>query len=337
MSAALKNAHNRPNRRVVAVAYQGLGAFELGIATEIFGLPRPEMGPDWYNYEICAVEPGPLKGLGGMSVMTESGLEALAEANTIIIPGWRDPLLAIPPSLGQALRDAHAAGTRMVSICTGAFVFAAAGLLAGRRATTHWSKVEFLANSYPTINVDTGVLYVEDENVFTSAGGAAGIDLCLHLVRRDFGAGIANRVAQRLVVQPQRAGSQAQIVERPVARDHEAARLGATLDYMRKTLSDELTVEALAAHASMSVRTFVRRFKESTGLSPGEWLIAERVAQAKDLLETSAAPIEDIAASCGFGTAANMRRHFRQVFGKAPNEFRQDRSRHAWSKPESRN
>ncbi|MDE8346050.1 MAG: transcriptional regulator FtrA [Acidocella sp.] len=327
-----RNVESCQPRSVVAIAYQGLGAFELGIAAEIFGLPRPEMGPDWYRFEICAVEPGPLRGLGGMSVTTETGVEALGRAHTIIIPGWRDPLLTIPPALGLALRTAHEAGTRLVSICTGAFVLAAAGVLAGRRATTHWTRVAYLAESYPDIAVDPDVLYVEDGNVFTSAGGAAGIDLCLHLVRRDFGAGIANRVAQRLVVQPQRAGSQAQIVERPVARDHEAARLGATLDYMRETLAGSLTAETLAAHASMSVRTFVRRFKEATGQSPGEWLIAERVARAKDLLESSAAPVEAVAESCGFGTAANMRRHFRQILGKAPNEFRPERARHAWSK-----
>ena len=322
MSAVNRKRPPSSNHLVVAIAYEGLGTFELGIATEIFGLPRPEMGPDWYLFEVCAVEPGPLRGLGGMSVMTETGLEALARADTIIIPGWREPLLSVPPNLTDALQTADRAGKRIVSICTGAFALAGAGLLKRRRATTHWACVARLSGAYPDIEVDPGVLYVEHDNIFSSAGGAAGIDLCLHLVRRDHGAEVANRVAQRLVVQPQRSGCQPQLVERPVARDHEAIRLGTMLDHMRQNLAKPWTNAILADNTQMSLRTFIRRFKETTGRSPIKWLVTERVARAKELLESTDAPLGTVAETCGLGTVTNMRRHFKLVHGKSLCELR---------------
>jgi AraC family transcriptional activator FtrA len=250
-----------PNRLVVALAYDGLCTFEFGIAIEVFGLPRPEMGPDWYRFAVCAVDRGPMRAVGGFQVVADGGLELLEDAGTIIIPGWRGAQAApIPPALIESLRRAHGRGVRLMSICSGVFVLAAAGLLTGRRATTHWHHVERLSAAYPEIRVEPDVLYVDEGSVLTSAGSAAGIDLCLHVVRRDFGAEVANRLARRLVVPPHREGGQAQFIERPMPPAREGIRLGPLFDRMRARLAEEQTVADLAAETGMSVRTFLRRF-----------------------------------------------------------------------------
>ena len=306
---------------VVALAYDGLCTFEYGVAVELFALPRPEIGDDWYRFATAAVEPGDLKGLGGVRIVGDGGLELLDEASVIVAPGWRGMDAPVPEPLLEALRAAHANGARLMSICSGVFVLAATGLLDGRRATTHWRYADALRERYPAIQVQPDVLYVDEGDLLTSAGSAAGIDLGLHLIRRDFGPEAANTVARRLVVPPHRDGGQAQFVQRPVPVAHEASRLGPILDRMRGDLSRPHTIKALADAAGMSERTFLRRFEAATGDTPARWLLAERMNRARDLLETSPAGIEQIAEAVGLGAPA-LRRHFRRQFSTTPGAYR---------------
>jgi len=308
---------------VVALAYDGLCTFEFGIAVEVFGLPRPEMGPGWYRFSVAAAEPGPLRARGGFTMQADGGLELLAEASTIIVPGWGDEGCApVPAALVDALRAAHARGACLAAICGGAFVLGAAGLLEGRTATTHWHFAASFAAAHPEVRLLPDVLYVDEGQVLTSAGSAAGIDLCLHLVRRDFGPVAANRVARRLVVPPHREGGQAQFVERPVLTLREGARLGPLLDQMRARLAEDQPLARLAAEAGMSTRTFLRRFQAATGVTPSQWLLAERLSHARDLLETRSGTVEQIAAACGFGSVATIRHHFRARLGTSPGAYR---------------
>ncbi len=309
--------------RVAVLAYDGLCTFEFGVAAEVFGLARPEMGPGWYRYAVCGVEPGPLRAAGGLTVAVERGLEVLAEAELVIVPGWRGIEAPVPEALVGALRAAHRGGARVASLCSGVAVLAAAGLLDGRRATTHWRYVESLARRHPAIAFDASVLYIDAGDVLTAAGSAAGIDLCLHIVRRDFGPAAANAVARRLVVPPHRDGGQAQFVAGPVPPAREAARLGPLIDALRRRPGDDHRLAALAARAGMSLRTFQRRFQAATGLPPGEWLMVERLRLARELLEASPlAGLDDVAATAGFGTAAAMRHHFRLRLGTSPAAYR---------------
>jgi AraC family transcriptional activator FtrA len=307
--------------RVVALAYDGLCTFEYGVAVELFALPRPEMGPDWYRFATAAVEPGDLKGLGGVRVVGDGGLELLDGASVIVAPGWRGLDAPVPALLLDALRAAHARGARLMSICSGVFVLAATGLLDGRRATTHWRYADALRQRHPEIQVQPDVLYVDEGDLLTSAGSAAGIDLGLHLIRRDFGPEAANAVARRLVVPPHRDGGQAQFVQRPVPVAHEASRLGPVLDSMRADLAGTHTIKALASATGMSERTFLRRFEAATGDTPARWLLAERLNRARDLLETSSAGIEQVAEAVGLGAAA-LRHHFRRQFSTTPGAYR---------------
>ena len=262
--------HNVSNL-VAVLAYDGLCLFEFGIAVEIFGLPRPEFEFSWYRHTVVAVDQGPMRAFEGFEVKADADLRTLLSAGTIIIPGWRNRDEPPPEALLDALRGAHERGARLLSICSGAFVLAAAGLLDGKRATTHWRYTDELATRYPAIEVDAGVLYVDSGQVITSAGSAAGIDACLHLVERDFGANIANSVARRLVMTPQRSGGQAQFIPAPVAQ---APRhdLSGVLEWARHHLNKPLTVSQLAGKALMSERTFLRRFSEATGITPKRWL-----------------------------------------------------------------
>ncbi len=312
-----------PNRLVVVLAYDRLSTFEFGIAVEVFGLPRHDMGPDWYSFAVCAIEPGPLRAIGGFQIMADGGFELLEQADTIVIPGWRGASAEpVPPALIEALRKAHARGARLMSICSGVFALAATGLLSGRRATTHWHYAGELSKAYLEIQVEPDVLYVDEGRLLTSAGSAAGIDLCLHVVRTDFGPEIANRLARRLVVPPHREGGQAQFIERPVPPAREGVRFAPLFDRMRRRLAEEQPVAALAAEAGMSTRTFLRRFKAATGLPPGEWLLGERLIRARELLETTGNSIEDIAGATGFGSAATLRHHFRTRLGTSPAAYR---------------
>ncbi|MBC9250503.1 transcriptional regulator FtrA [Pseudomonas alcaligenes] len=307
---------------VAILAYDGLCTFEFGIAVEIFGLPRPEFDFPWYRHRIVGLEQGPMRAMGGIQVSADCGLEGLQAARTIIIPGWRDRAEAPPEHLLELLREAHGRGARLLSICSGVFVLAATGLLDGRRATTHWRYTDELARRFPAIEVDPAVLYVDAGQLITSAGSAAGIDACLHLVARDFGTAVANRVAQRLVMAPQRAGGQAQFIPAPVAQ---AVRhdLSALLEWVRQHLSEPLEVSQLARRVAMSERTFLRRFSDATGMSPKAWLQHERMARARLLLEGGAQSIERVAEQCGFRTVEGFRLAFRNSVGLAPAAYRE--------------
>ncbi|MEJ8311024.1 transcriptional regulator FtrA [Agrobacterium larrymoorei] len=311
-----------PNRLVVALAYDGLCTFEFGVAVEVFGLARPEMGEEWYRFSVAAVDEGEMRAAGGVRFVADGGLELIEQAGTIIVPGWRGRDAPVPDALCVALRRAHANGARLLSICSGAFVLAASGLLDGKRATTHWRYTEALKERYPAITVLPDVLYVDEGSVLTSAGSAAGIDLCLHLVRRDYDTRAANMVARRLVVPPHRDGGQAQFIDKAVPEPHEKARLGPLLDAMQSNLIKTYTVAQLADMAGMSARTLLRRFEAATGTTPAKWLLLQRLSKAKDLLEASALTVEEIAEGCGLGSAANLRHHFRQQFSTTPAAYR---------------
>ncbi|MFD2264746.1 transcriptional regulator FtrA [Lacibacterium aquatile] len=310
------------NPLVVTLAYDGLCTFEFGVAVELFGLSRPEMGPNWYRFAVAGLDEGPMRATGGVRVVADGGLDLLAEAGTIVIPGWKGVDVPVPEVLSTALRAAHGRGARIMTICSGVFALAATGLLDGRRATTHWRYIDRLKAAYPAIEVAPDVLYVDEGQLLTSAGSAAGIDLGLHLVRRDFGTEFANAVARRLVVPPHREGGQAQFIERPVPTVREGQRLGPLLDRMRRSLDQDLNIAGMAQDAGMSQRTFLRRFKSTTGTTPGEWLLNERLSHARALLEGGQRSIEDIAAACGFGSTATLRHHFRQRLATSPAAYR---------------
>ncbi|MDE0241230.1 MAG: transcriptional regulator FtrA [bacterium] len=315
-------ADTHSHSTVVALVYDGLCTFEFGCAYEIFGLPRPELDRPWYRFEACAVEPGPLRAAGGFTIQAPCNLHLIDEADTVIVPGWKNPDAPASPLLLAALRRVVERGGRLASICSGAFLLAAAGVLDGRRVTTHWRYADALARRFPRTDVDPNVLYVDEGPVLTSAGSAAGLDLCLHMVRCDHGTAIANNVARRLVLAPHREGGQAQFVERPVAADAKAARFNRLLEWLPARLDEDLRVADLARQAGMSVRSFQRRFREATGSPPGEWLIQQRVDRARHLAETTALTIEEIAARSGLGAAETLRHHFRRLLGTTPTAYR---------------
>ncbi|EOF4703169.1 transcriptional regulator FtrA [Klebsiella oxytoca] len=308
--------------RVVALAYDGLCTFEFGVAVEIFGLSRPEMGERWYQFAVAAVDEGELRATGGIRLMTDGGMALLNEADTIVVPGWRGIDAPVPPALCEALVTAHKRGCRIISICSGVFVLAAAGLLNGRKATTHWRYTDQLRARFPLIEVIDDVLYVGAEGVMTSAGSAAGIDLCLHLVREDFGIEAANTVARRLVISPHRDGGQAQQIVRPVAKTRESQRLGQLFDFLHQNLASSHTVASLAEKAGMGPRTFLRRFENATGKTPARWLLDERLLRATQHLTHSRLSVEQIAELCGFSNASTLRHHFRQQFALSPLQYR---------------
>lgn len=318
-------------RQVAAVVYDGICTFELGIAVEIFGLDRPELEVDWYRLTVCSPDEGPLRAGGGFVIDGVTGLGALEAAGTIVIPGWRDIREPPPEELLDALRQAHQHGARLLSVCSGVFVLAATGLLDGRRATTHWRYTGALRQQYPSIEVDPEVLYVDEGSVLTSAGSAAGLDLCLHLVRRDFGAAVANAVARRLVVPPHRDGGQAQFIESPV-EPQQKNRLTELLDWLRRHLSEPHSVASMAHRAAVSPRTFARRFTELTGTTPQRWLARERIIHAQHLLETTDEGIDWIASRAGFSSAQLLRHHFHRQLGTTPSAYR--RSFRGGSAPE---
>ncbi|WP_434082318.1 transcriptional regulator FtrA [Cedecea lapagei] len=310
------------NPLVVTLAYDGLCTFEFGVAVEIFGLPRPELGENWYRFAVAGIEPGELRAMGGIRLAVDGGLDLLAEASLIVVPGWRGIDQPVPESLIAALRAAHARGARLMSICSGVFVLAATGLLDGKRATTHWRYTEALQARYPAIKVIPDVLYLDNGDVLTSAGSAAGIDLGLHLVRRDFGAAAANSVARRLVVQPHREGGQAQFIEQAVPLEYEGERFAPLFDHLQRHLSKRHSVASLAAYVGMSPRTFLRRFEAATGITPAAWLLQTRLKRCRELLENSTLPIEHIAEQTGFGSAATLRHHFRKHLRTSPATYR---------------
>jgi AraC family transcriptional activator FtrA len=306
---------------VVLLAYDGLCSFEYGCAFEIFGLLRPEAGPNWYRCKVAAVDDGPIRGRGAMEIRADGGLSLIDDAFMVVIPGWRGPDAPVPERLVSALRAAHARGCRLISICSGAFVLAETGLLAGKRATTHWHHVEKLTSKYPDIRVVSDVLYVDEGTVLTSAGSAAGLDLCLHIVRRDFGARVANEVARRLVMPPHRDGGQLQFINTPVPR-RPGTRLVPLLDHIRTRLAEDWPIERIAVEARLSIRSIHRHMCDTTGMAPAAWLRAARISRARELLEETALSVAEIAQQVGFGDAGVLREHFRKTVGIAPKAYR---------------
>lgn len=307
--------------RVVALAYDGLCTFEFGCTVELFALDRPELDVPWYRFEACALEAGPIRALGGVHVVVSSGLDAFDRADTIVLPGWRDTDETPPPELLERIRNAYARGARLCSICSGVFVLAAAGVLAGKHVTTHWRYADKLAARFPDLVVDSRALYVDEGQVLTSAGSAAGLDMFLHMVRSDYGARVANVVARRLVIPPHRDGGQSQYVPRPVAPDGRG-RISKLMDWVRADPAASHTIGSLAKRAAMSPRTLQRRFRETVGIPPREWVLRERIGVAKELLEGGTESLKTVAAQTGFRSQESFRRHFRRVVGTSPAAYR---------------
>ena len=328
-----------PVHDVAVYAFEGMAPFELGVVVEVFGLARPELGgllaAPWYGLKVCADRPGAaLDAVGGFTLTARHGLDDLAAADTVVIPGVRNAFsgvgappgrqaAGVSPGLVEALRTAHERGARIVSICSGAFALAAAGLLDDKEATTHWRYAELLQQRHPRVRVNPDVLYVDNGDVLTSAGSAAGIDLCLHLVRRDHGAKVANSVARRFVVAPHRDGGQAQFIEaavRPVEEDEDG--IARSMQWALDHLSDPLTVSVLALAARMSDRSYLRHFTARNGTSPMRWVVTQRIAASLALLEAPEGSVEEIAAAVGFESAATFRHHFGRVMRTSPTAYR---------------
>jgi AraC family transcriptional activator FtrA len=285
------------NRRLVLLAYECLCTFEFGIAVEAFGRADEVFGQPLYDLSVASVEEGVFGAQGGVRLVVDGGLELLEEAGTIVIPGWRSVHEPASEQLIAALQKAHQNGTRIVSICAGSFVLGAAGLLDGKRATAHWNSTEILAQRFPQVQVEHGMIYVDEGSIITSAGGAAGVDLCLHLIRRDYGIEVANRTARRMVTPP-------------------------LLDDLRNHLNTPLVIDQLARQAGMSRRTFLRRFHDATGTTPGEWMLSVRLEKACALLESGKLSIDQVAEQAGFGSPETLRHHFRQRLNTTPTNWR---------------
>ncbi|MGF6755496.1 helix-turn-helix domain-containing protein [Paraburkholderia sp. GAS42] len=309
---------------IAVVAFDRISPFHLSVPCVVFGEDRGDGGVAAFDFRVCASEPGTLSTTAGFSIAASHGLDALADADTIIVPSWRDPDEPPPAALLDALRAAHARGAQLVGLCLGAFVLAAAGLLDGRPATTHWAWADDFARRYPKVKLDANVLYIDDGNVLTSAGTAAGLDCCLHVLRKQCGAQTASYVARRLVVPPHRQGGQAQYIQQPVPDNAHGDRLSGLLDWVCRNLDAPHTLDSLAGRALMSRRTFTRRFREATGTTVGAWLLAQRLTRAQQLLETTDQPVDAIAGSAGFGSTASLRQHFADAFRTSPSAYRRE-------------
>ena len=312
---------NAPERhRIVTLAYDGLWPLEFGIAAEIFGWPRPELEHAWYDFRI-ACSSSPARAVGGFSVSSPHGIDSLDNADTVIIPGWHSITEPPPEQILDAVRAAHARGARLLSYCTGAFVFAHAGLLDGRQATTHWRYLPLMKDLFPRTEIVDDVLYVDDANIVTAAGSSSAIDASLHIIRKDHGSGIANKVARSLVTPPHRDGGQSQYVEAPV-QERPGKSIAVVLDWAREVLDQPLTITCLARQSGMSERTFLRRFREGTGTTPLKWLRRERVFRTMQLLEATSLDIGDIALQSGFASVETFRTAFKQITGTSPLAYR---------------
>ncbi|CAN5635576.1 helix-turn-helix domain-containing protein [soil metagenome] len=310
--------------KVAVLVLPPVVGFDAAIAPTLFGAAAGADGEPLYDVVTCGVRQEAVAATTGFDVLPQAGIEALATADTIVIPGTRFPAARVdgvlPPEVLAALTTTRP-GTRLVSICTGAFVLAATGLLDGRRAATHWMFAADLQALHPMVRVDENVLFVDDGDILTSAGLAAGIDLCLHIIRNDHGAQVANTVARYCVVPPWREGGQAQFIDRHLPDEDEASTAGAR-SWATRNLNEPLTIDQLARHAGMSPRTFSRRFREETGEAPGAWVRARRVDRARELLEQRDLPIDEIARLSGLGTGANLRHHLRRGLGMSPSSYR---------------
>ncbi len=307
--------------RVAVVAFDRISPFHLSVPGLVFGESLPGEGN--YQLIVCAVAPGRLTTTAGFELVVGHGLEVLDGAQTIIVPSWHNPHERPPQVLLDALVAAHGRGAHLVGLCLGAFVLAEAGLLDGRQATTHWAWAREFAERFPGVRLDADVLYVEDGNLLTSAGTAAGIDCCLHLLRQHRGAEVANKVARSLVVPPHRQGGQAQFIEQPLPATRRDDRLGELLDWVRASLDQPHSLDSLADRALMSRRSFTRHFRQRTGSTLGDWLLAERLALSQRLLEGTDQPIDRIAGLAGFGSPVSLRHHFGSAFGVSPSHYRQ--------------
>jgi transcriptional regulator GlxA family with amidase domain len=306
---------------IALIAFDRISPFHLSAPCVVFGDHHP--GVPVFDFRVCAVVPGQLTTTAGFSIVVAHGLDFLGQADTIIVPSWRDPNEKPPELLLSALVAAQRRGARIVGLCLGAYVLAEAGLLDGRKATTHWAFAEDFSRRYPQVRLNADVLYVEDGNVLTSAGTAAAIDCCLYMLRQQFGAEITNRVARRLVVSPHRQGGQAQFIEQPVPPNARDSRLAGLIDQVRSHLDQAHTLDSLAEQALMSRRTFTRHFRQLTGTTVGNWLLGERLALTQRLLEGTTHSIDAIATMAGFGSPVSLRHHFRSSFGISPSAWRQ--------------
>ena len=308
-------------KKVAVIVLDEVAAFELGTICEVFGTDRTAWGFPLYDFAVCSVDGKPVRCTSGYQIAPSHDLSPVAEADLVAVPaisvGTEPPQVVL-----DALRDAAARGARILSVCSGAFVLGKAGLLDGRRCTTHWIYADDLASQFPAAEVDPNVLYVEDGPILTSAGTAAGIDLCLHLVRTEHGSAVANALARRMVVPPHRDGGQAQYIEAPLPKTPDAETLEPLLGWMMAHLDQQLTVESLAGKAMMSSRTFARRFRAEIGTTPYEWLSAQRVLLARQLLEETELTVDAIASRTGFGAAAALRHHFSRRVGTTPQAYR---------------
>ena len=308
---------------VVALISHGVSPFELSVGCEVFGIERPELVDPWYRFVVCSADEPPIRASwGAFSLVDVAPLSALGRADTVLIPAWPGRADPAPVEVVRALRRAHRRGARILTLCSGAFLAAQAGLLDGLPATTHWMYARELAERFPSVDVQPDVLYVDAGQIMSAAGTAAGIDLCLHVVRQDHGAEVANAVARRMVVPPQRHGGQAQFAEAPVPACPAEDPLADVIEWAIEHLDEELPVEVLAARAAMSPRTFARRFRSATGTTPLQWVLRQRVLLAQRLLETTDEPVEHVAQRVGFGSAAVLREHFGRQLRTTPQAYR---------------
>lgn len=309
-------------RSVAVVIQPGFAPFEFGLACEAFGLDRSDDGIPNFDFRIVAPDPGVVPSNIGFSVNVEFGLEAAADVDILVLaPIPREHWGAVDPRVIESVRAAHARGAWLLSVCSGSFVIAASGVLDGKRGTTHWRYADVMARMYPAIEVDPDVLYVQSGNIITSAGTAAGLDACLHLLRQELGSELANRIARRMVVAPQRDGGQAQFIASPIPVDASLS-LAPVTEWMLQNLDAELSIDRLAARAHMSPRTFARRFKADLGATPAAWLARQRLLHAQRLLEETDLGLDRIAAECGFGSAAVLRQNFARTMGLTPTAYR---------------
>ncbi|WP_197321160.1 GlxA family transcriptional regulator [Saccharomonospora sp. NB11] len=310
---------------VAVLVREGVLPLELGLVHQLFSSARAPDGTALYAVHTCALDPGEVRTDADFSVRVDRGVDLLERAETVVVPASHDldePGRALSPPLADALRRVRP-GTRLASICTGAFVLAEAGLLDGLRATTHWKSTETFRRAYPAVHLEPDVLYTDNGDVLTSAGEAAGIDLCLHLIRRDHGAAVAAEVARTTVVPPHRDGGQAQYLQVPVPPAAPHGSTAATRDWALRHLHRPLSLAELADHAAMSTRSFTRRFRQEVGLSPHQWLLRQRVERARQLLERTDLPVERVAAATGFSTTVSLRQHFARTLGVTPSRYRQ--------------
>lgn len=306
-------------KKVVLLALPGVAPFEFGVICEVFGIDRSATGGPSFDFTIATADPGPVRTSLGFTMNISAGLDAAADADLVAVPAHE--IFGIDPRYLEVIRDAEARGAWVLSVCSGAFALAAAGILAGRRATTHWMHTDRLARMYPDTAVDADVLFVEDRRVVTSAGTAAGIDAALHIVRKEHGAAATNVIARRMVVPPQRDGGQSQYIETPV-QEYRSDSFAIVAEWMLENIARDLTIEQLARKALMSSRTFARRFRAEMGTTPAAWLNRQRIFRAQQLLEQTSLGLEHIAQQTGFGTAAVMRHHFLKVLQTTPTAYR---------------